>query len=203
MINEPRVVWGMDGFASDSGWELAHCINQATGEYLYSQDVWVSVGTSMPAGAFIDPPPQSEPGKAIVRQHGAWELVDDLRGTVAYNKQTRQSEVVNALGMLPEQLTLLVPQSQFDVWNTTVGAWVKDATAEQAWLTQQAQSQRTNLLGEASIEIAALLDALDPAIISNPDDQVQAKLMEWKTYRAELAIIDCSVHPVNWPAKPQ
>lgn len=202
-MNEPRAVWGGDGFASESGWAFAHCINQSTGELLYSQDVWVSVGTGLPAGAFLDTPPQPEDGKAIVRQNGAWALVDDLRGTTAYNKQTKQSEVISALGPLPSELTFIAPTSQFDVWREGSGAWVKDAQAEQDWLTQQAQYQRTSLLSEASVEIASLLDALDPAIISNPDDQVQAKLMEWKTYRAALAVIDCSVHPVNWPQKPQ
>ncbi|MBC8674271.1 tail fiber assembly protein [Aeromonas hydrophila] len=28
------------------------------------------------------------------------------------------------------------------------------------------------------------------------------KLLEWKKYRAELAVIDCTHHPVQWPAKP-
>lgn len=202
-MNEPRVIWGEDGFATADGWATAHCVNELSKEYIYSWDVWVSVGTGLPAGAFIEQPPIGEPGKAIVRQNDVWVLVEDLRGTVAYNKKTRQSEAVNVLGALPDQLTLQAPQSQFDVWDDTVNAWIKDVNSEQAWLTQQAQSQRTSLLGEASIEIAALLDALDPAIISNPDDQVQAKLMEWKTYRAALAVIDCSAHPVNWPQKPQ
>lgn len=202
-MNEPRVVWGEDGFASKSGWAFAHCINQSTGELLYSQDVWVSIGTGLPAGAFLDPPPQAQDGKAIVRQNGMWVLVDDLRGTTAYNKQTKQAEVITTLGSLSSELTLIAPASQFDIWNEVSGCWVVDLQAEQVWLTQQATSQRSSLLGEASVEIAALLDALDPAIISNPDDQVQAKLMEWKTYRAALAVIDCSVHPVNWPQKPQ
>ncbi|MFM1688162.1 tail fiber assembly protein [Aeromonas salmonicida] len=202
-MNEPRVVLGEDGFASESGWAFAYCINQSTGELLYSQDVWVTVGTGLPAGAFLESPPQVEQGKAIVRQNGVWVLVDDLRGATAYNKQTKQSEMISVLGPLSSALTLIAPTSQFDIWSEESGGWVKDSQAEQDWFTQQATSQRSSLLGEASLEIAALLDALDPAIISNPDDQVQAKLMEWKTYRASLAIIDCSVHPVNWPAKPQ
>lgn len=202
-MNKNRVVWSEDGFASVSGWAFAHCINQSTGELLYSQDVWVSVGTGLPAGAFLDSPPIEEDGKAVVRQNGAWVLVVDFRGSTAYNKQTKQSDVISALGPLPSELTLVPPTSKFDVWSENHGCWVKDEQAEQSWLTQQAQSQRTSLLGEASIEIAALLDALDPAIISNPGDQVQSKLMEWKTYRAALAVIDCSVHPVNWPQKPQ
>lgn len=202
MMNEPRVIWGEDGFASVSGWAFAHCINQSTGELLYSQDVWVVVGTGLPAGAFLDNPPQHEDGKAVVRQNGSWVLVDDLRGTTAYNKQTKQSEVISVLGPLPSDLTLMAPSSQFDVWSESAGCWVKDSQAEQDWLTQYATYQRTALLGEASNEISALLDALDPDVISDPSDAVQAKLLEWKQYRASLAIIDCSVHPVQWPSKP-
>lgn len=201
-MNEPRVVWGEDGFAAESGWAFAHSINQSTGELLYSQDVWVVVGTGLPAGAFLDPPPDREDGKAIVRQNGAWVLVEDLRGTTAYNKQTKQSEVISSLGPLPIELTLIAPTSQFDVWSEESDAWVKDAQAEQDWLTQQAIYQRSSLLAKASNEISALLDALDPDVISDPDDTVQVKLLEWKQYRAALAVIDCAVHPVQWPAKP-
>lgn len=201
-MNEPRVVWGEDGFASESGWAFAHCINQITGEFLYSQDVWVSVGTSLPAGAFLEPPPSGEDEKAVVRQNGVWVLVDNLRGSTAYNKQTKQSEVISALGPLPSELTLIAPTSQFDAWNEASGCWVKDSQAEQQWFTQQATYQRSALLSEASNEIAALLDALDPDVISDPDDAVQAKLLEWKKYRADLAVIDCSIHPVQWPVKP-
>lgn len=201
-MNEPRVVWGEDGFASQSGWAFSHCINQSTGELLCSQDVWVVAGTGLPAGAFLDSPPHPEDGKAIVRQNGAWLLVDDLRGTTAYNKQTKQSEVISSLGPLPFELTLTAPTSQFDVWSEDSDAWVKDVQAEQDWLTQQAVYQRSLLLGEAGHEIAALLDALDPDVISDPADSVQAKLLEWKQYRAALAVIDCTVHPVQWPAKP-
>lgn len=201
-MNVSRVVWGEDGFASASGWAFAHCINRSTGELLYSQDVWIAVGTGLPAGAFLDPPPQSEDGKAIVRQNGAWALVDDFRGVTAYNKQTKQSDVISVLGPLPADLTLVPPTSQFDVWNEESGSWVKDAQVEQDWLTQQATYLRSALLGEAGNEIAALLDALDPDVISDPDDSVQAKLLEWKQYRAALAVIDCAIHPVLWPAKP-
>ncbi|MBP7546369.1 MAG: tail fiber assembly protein [Corallincola sp.] len=201
-MTEPRVVWGEDGFAFISGWAFAHCINQSTGELLYSQDVWVVVGTGLPAGAFLDPPPQAEDGKAVVRQNGGWVLVDDLRGTTAYNKQTKQSEVISALGPLPSELTFIAPTSQFDVWNEESDAWVKDSQAEQDWLTQQAVYQRSVLLGVAGNEIAALLDALDPDVISDPDDAVQVKLLEWKQYRAALAVIDCTTHPVQWPVKP-
>lgn len=201
-MNEPRCTWGEDGFASKTGWAFAYCINQSTGELLYSQDVWVVLGTGLPAGAFLDSPPAPEDGKAIVRQNGSWALVEDFRGTTAYNKQTKQSDVISSLGPLPSELTLIAPTSQFDIWHEASGCWVVDSQAEQDFLTQQAIYQRSALLGEAGNEISALLDALDPEVISNPDDVVQAKLLEWKQYRAALAVIDCTTHPVQWPAKP-
>lgn len=201
-MNEPRVTWGSDGWAATDGWAFAHCANGLTGEYLGSWDVWVSRGTSLPAGAYLDAPPAGQSGMAIVRQSGAWALVDDYRGQTAYNKQTKQSVIITTLGPLPHELTFTPPTSQFDVWNEEVNCWVKDVQAEHDWLTEQAIYQRSYLLNEASNEIAALLDALDPAVISDPDDVVQVKLLEWKQYRAALAVIDCTIHPVQWPVKP-
>lgn len=201
-MNEPKVVWGDRGFATSSGWQLVFVASQQTGEYLTSQEVWVSVGTGLSAGEYLDPPPQPESGKAIVRGDDGWQFVEDHRGEVAYDKQTRQEVMINAIGSLSLSFTFTAPTSQFDVWSEASGCWVKDSQSEQDWLTQQASYQRSALLSEASNEIAALLDALDPEVISDPDDAVQAKLLEWKKYRADLAVIDCTSHPVQWPVKP-
>lgn len=205
-MNEPRVTWGVDGFAFASGWELVYVASPQTGEYLTSQEVWVSIGTGLSAGAYLDEPMMAEPGKAIVRQDGAWELVDDHRGQTAYNKQTRQDVVIDTLGPLPSALTLFPPSSQFDVWDEQQRAWVKDDAQENAWLIQQALLQRQYLMSEASQEIAVLVDALDPAIISDPSDDDQVKLIAWKAYRVELSKIDQQpTYPdaINWPTKPQ
>ncbi|MEH8118418.1 tail fiber assembly protein [Aeromonas allosaccharophila] len=201
-MTEQRVIFGDGGFALESGFAFAHCINQSTGELLCSQDVFVVAGTGLPSGSFLDAPPQPVDGKAVVRQNCEWVLVDDLRGTTAYHKLTKQSEVITLLGPLSSELTLISPSSKFDVWSEESDNWVKDHQAEQDWLTQLSVNKRSSLLGEAGNEIAALLDALDPEVISDPDYTVHAKLLEWKQYRAALAVIDCSVHPVQWPAKP-
>lgn len=116
MMNLPRVKWGEDGFAFESGWAFAHCINQVTGELLYSQDVWVVVGTGLPSGAFLDPPPQSEDSKAIVRRNDVWVLVEDFRGTPTYNKSDCSYKEVDYLGSIDENYTTLVPSSSKDVW---------------------------------------------------------------------------------------
>lgn len=204
-MNEPRVTLGDDGFASTSGWETVHTTNPATNEYLSIQETWVSIGTGLPAGAYLDEPMQPEQGKAIVRGNGEWVLVDDYRGQTAYHKQTRQPVVINALGALHVTLTLIPPTSPFDVWNEQAQAWVKDDAQEDAWQIQQAQAQRQALMSEASQEIAVLVDALDPTIINDPSDDDQVKLVAWKTYRVELSKIDQQPsYPdvINWPAKP-
>lgn len=205
-MNEPRVVWGEDGFSCVSGWETVYTAHPVTNEYISIQDVWVSFGTGLPAGAYLDEPMQLEHGKAIVRDNGVWVLVDDYRGQTSYHKQTRQPVVIDTLGSLPVILTLITPSSPFDVWNDQVDGWVKDEALEDAWLIQQAQTQRQVLMGEASQEIAVLLDALDPVIISDPSDDDQVKLVAWKTYRVELSRVDQQPNypdSINWPSKPQ
>ncbi len=205
-MNQPRVIWGEDGFASSSGWELVYVASPQTGEYLSSQEVWISIGTGLSAGAYLDEPMAAEPGKAIVRQDGAWVAVDDYRGQTAYNKQTRQDVMIDTLGPLPSTLTLIPPSSQFDVWDEQLGGWIKDDAQEESWLIEQASYQRQHLMAEASQEIAVLIDALDPAIISDPSDDDQVKLIAWKAYRVELSKIDQQngyPRTINWPAKPQ
>lgn len=204
-MNTPRVQWGNDGFASSSGWETAYTTHPITNEYLSTQEVWISVGTGLPASAFLDEPMQPESGKAIVRVGGSWELVDDYRGQTAYHKQTRQQILIDEIGPLHESLTITPPNSPFDVWNEQDQAWVKDIAQEELWLIQQAQAQRQSLMNEASQEIAVLVDALDPAIIGDPSDADQVKLIAWKAYRVELSKIDQQpTYPVSvaWPAKP-
>ncbi|MGL4754676.1 MAG: tail fiber assembly protein [Aeromonadaceae bacterium] len=199
-MNEPRVVWGDDGFASESGWDFAHCINQSTGELLYSQDVWVSVGTGLPAGAFLDSPPIHEDGKAIVRQNGAWVLVEDLRGTTAYNKQTKQSEVINSLGPLPIEITLIAPTSQFDVWSEESVSWVKDDQAEKEAALVAATEKRSSLLAEANQYISVLSDAVDLGMATEAEVE---SYNEWRRYRIELTRLNLTIYPVNFPKKPK
>ena len=199
-MNEPRVTWGSDGFASASGWELVYVASPQTGEYLGSQEVWISVGTGLPAGAYRDQPMMAELGKAIVRQDGAWELVDDHRGQTAYDKQTRAKTVIAEIGELPATMTMLEPLSQFDVWDEPADAWVKDVAAEQQSLAAQAKQQKDALLAEATSMIAPLQDAVDMGIATTEEE---VALLDWKRYRVELSRVDVAKHPVTWPVSPE
>ncbi|WP_202864956.1 tail fiber assembly protein [Aeromonas salmonicida] len=204
-MNEPLVIWGEGGFASSSGWATVFATNPSTGEYLSQQQVWVSVGTGLPAGAYLDEPVQAAPGKAIVRSQTGWESVDDYRGQTAYDKRTRQSVVIKELGELPRALTLTPPSSPFDVWDADLLRWVKDQEQEDAVQAQQAQQQRQALMSEASQEIAVLTDALDPDVISEPSADDQVKLIAWKAYRVALSKVDQQAgypHTITWPPRP-
>lgn len=198
-MNEPRVTWCADGWAETDGWALAHCINSETHEYHGTMDVWVSAGTSLPARAFIDVPPEKEEGKAIVRHADGWMLVDDHRGQTAYEKQTRQPVSITQLGELPPELTLLPPGSQFDLWTEAEGAWTKDTTAEQSYQQQQAEAQRNALMMEASQHISVLGDAVELGM-ATPEEQ--SAYTAWRQYRVSLSRVELTQDPIQWPAKP-
>ena len=199
-MKQPRVIWGLDGWAETDGWALAYCANPETHEYHGPLEVWVSVGTNLPTCAFLDAPPEKEDGKAIVRHADGWMLVDDHRGQVAYNKQTRQQVSITQLGEVPLDLTLLQPGSPFDSWSEAAGDWVKDVTAEQAYQQQQAGAQRNALMAEANQQIAILGDAVELGM-ATPDEQ--AAYTAWRQYRVQLSRLDLGQQPIEWPAKPQ
>jgi len=198
-MNEPRVIWGEDGFASSDGWASVYTTNHTSGEYVSPEEAWVSIGTGLPAGAYLNEPMPIEQGKAIVRQGDAWALVDDYRGQTAYLKQTGANTVIAEIGELPATLTMLAPQSQFDVWDEPAGAWVKDSAAEQQSLTTQAEQQKTALLAEATSMIAPLQDAVDMGM-ATPEEETS--LLDWKRYRVTLTRVDVAVHPIAWPPQP-
>lgn len=199
MMNQPRVTWGENGFAKTDGWALAHCADATAAEYMGEQDVWVSAGTGLPAGAYLDAPPAPEPEKAIVRQPDGWALVADYRGQTAYRKANRAPLEIKAPGELPETLTMLAPGGQFDVWDDPLAAWVKDVAAESAWNLEQATTQRAALLAEASGQIAILADTVDLGMAT---DAEQAAYTAWRQYRVQLSRLDLTQQPIAWPPKP-
>jgi hypothetical protein len=195
--NEQRVVWGDSGWADSSGWERAHCTDTITGEYTGQQDVWVSAGTSLPAGAYLDQPPEKEPGKAIVRNGDSWIFTVDNRGKKAYEKQTGIASIIVNLGELPSDLTLIPPSSQFDVWDEHSGTWVRDQKAEQQAALAIAQQEQSLRLTTASQQIAILKPAVDGNYAKPEHTQL---LADWQRYRYELTRVP---EQSGWPESPQ
>ncbi|MFQ2302526.1 tail fiber assembly protein [Aeromonas dhakensis] len=198
-MNEPRVTWSQNGWAESDGWALAHCTNQISNEYSGPMDVWVSASTGLPACAFLDAPPASEPGKTIVRHGDTWMLVADHRGKTAYNKQTRAANVVSEPGEVPVTHTLVAPSSPFDAWDEDRDIWVKNIEAESNWQRQQAEAQRNMLMAEANQQIAILADAMELGMAT---DAEQTAYTAWRQYRVILSRLDLTQQPITWPPKP-
>lgn len=82
-------------------------------------------------------PPKPAKNQAVRWMDGAWQCLPDYRGQIAYRTTDGSSVIINQVGALADDLTLLEPIPH-GAWNGT--AWV--VTAErQAELKIQAQAQ--------------------------------------------------------------
>lgn len=193
--NEPRATWGPDGWAACSGWAQAHCADAVTAEYLGAQDVWVSVGTGLPAGAYLDAPPAPEEGQAVVRQADGWARVPDYRGVTGYDTATRQPIAITALGPLPEHCTLLAPSSPYDVWDGA--AWQPDALAAEQAVLSAAQAEQARRIAVANGQIAIIKPAVDGDYAKPGHTQL---LADWQRCHYELTLVP---EQPGWPSEPQ
>ncbi|EMY0057858.1 tail fiber assembly protein, partial [Providencia rettgeri] len=97
-----------------------------------------------------------------------------------------------------DTLTFLEPKTEFDKWNGK--KWVTDTEAQKAVLVAQAEQEKAQRLEEANATITHLQDAIEVGL---DDDDYQAKLTAWKTYRVLLNRVDTSLAPdIDWPEKP-
>ncbi|WP_272661812.1 MULTISPECIES: tail fiber assembly protein, partial [unclassified Providencia] len=162
----------------------------------------VPFGGSIVADAYLDKPdlPTKE-NVAILRSEDekSWIHVADYRGKIAYSTETRQQIEIDFIGDLPLTLTLLEPKTEFDKWNGK--KWVTDTEAQKAVLVAQAEQEKAQRLEEANVTITYLQDAIEVGL---DDDDYQAKLTAWKTYRVLLNRVDTSLAPdIDWPEKPE
>ncbi|WP_244587995.1 tail fiber assembly protein, partial [Escherichia coli] len=102
------------------------------------------------------------------------------------------------LGPLPENVTWLSPEGEFQKWNGT--AWVKDTEAEKLFRIREAEETKNNLMQVASEHIAPLQDAADLEIATEEEISL---LEAWKKYRVLLNRVDTSTaQDIEWPALP-
>lgn len=139
------------------------------------------------------------PGYAWAWVDGAPALLADHRGTV-YSTSTGEARAFDALGDLPEGLTLVPPPGQYYVWHA--GAWQLDTAAQAVALTAQALMARDDKLRQATLRIAPLQDAHDLGEATSVED---AALLNWKRYRIALNRIEQQPSfplTIDWPPLP-
>lgn len=189
------------GLAIIAGWAEVYLCDPMTREYVRASLDNVPLGGSVVADAYLDKPelPVKE-NIAIIRSadEKLWLHVTDYRGKIAYSTETRQAIEIDFIGDLPDTLTLLEPKTEFDKWNGK--KWVTDTEAQKAALVALAEQEKAQRLEEANTSITYLQDAIEVGL---DDDDYQAKLTAWKTYRVLLNRVDTSLAPdIDWPQKP-
>ncbi|MEO3904446.1 tail fiber assembly protein [Providencia rettgeri] len=190
------------GLAIIAGWAEVYLCDPMTREYVRASLDNVPLGGSVVADAYLDKPelPVKE-NIAIIRSadEKSWLHVTDYRGKIAYSTETRQPIEIDFIGDLPDTLTLLEPKTEFDKWNGK--KWVTDIEAQKAVLVAQAEQEKAQRLEEANATITYLQDAIEVGL---DDDDYNAKLTAWKTYRVLLNRVDTSLAPdIDWPEKPE
>lgn len=99
-----------------------------TKEFLEEIEINEAYGTNLPFTTTVKPLAKKE-GFAVCFNNTKWEYVEDLRNTVAYNKETKQESKIDYLGKIKDDVTILKPE-QFDIWDYDNNVWILDLVAK-------------------------------------------------------------------------
>ncbi len=171
-----------------------------TNEFIGEGDAYIPPHTGLPANSTDIAPPDIPAGFVAVfnSDEASWHLVEDHRGKTVYDVASGDALFISELGPLPENVTWLSPEGEFQKWNGT--AWVKDAEAEKLFRIREAEETKNSLMQVASEHIAPLQDAVDLEIATEEETSL---LEAWKKYRVLLNRVDTSTAPdIEWPEEP-
>ncbi|MEQ9902584.1 tail fiber assembly protein [Pectobacterium aroidearum] len=187
------------GLAINTGWITVYHVNPVTREYQSASYEYVMQGVGLPADSYADEPQLPPVGQALRRSADgkAWEVVPDYRGQTVYSTETRQAQVVSQFGGLPDDVTLLKPATEFDVWNGK--AWVLDKDAQAAAALKTAQQELATRKAAAATRINELTYAVNLDIAT---DDEKAALIEWQKYAVLLSRVDVTASDIEWPEQP-
>ncbi|QZN96419.1 tail fiber assembly protein [Symbiopectobacterium purcellii] len=196
---------GENGLSKKAGWITVYRAHHFTREYHSASMEYLMLGVGLPAHSYPDEPELPPVGQALHRSADGklWEFSPDHRGQTVYGTETRQEQTVTQFGELPDNVTLLKPETEFDEWNGK--KWVTDTKAQQAAESlaeqQAAQQELSSRLTVANTRIETLSDAVDLDMATHEE---KTALKGWRTYRVQLSRIDISTAPdIDWPEAPE
>ncbi|ECD5869801.1 tail fiber assembly protein [Salmonella enterica subsp. enterica serovar Muenster] len=168
-----------------------------TNEFIGAGDAYIPPHTGLPANCTDIAPPDIPASHIAVfdAETGTWSLHEDHRGETVYDTTTGNQVYISAPGSLPENVTSVSPDGEYQKWDGK--AWVKDEAAEKAAQLRQAEETKSRLLQMASEKIAPLQDAVD---LDEATDKEKASLLAWKKYRVQVNRVDTSIP--TWPGMP-
>ncbi|EPY0176090.1 tail fiber assembly protein [Salmonella enterica subsp. salamae serovar 42:b:e,n,x,z15] len=168
-----------------------------TNEFIGAGDAYIPPHTGLPANCTDVAPPEIPTSHIAVfdAETETWSLHEDHRGDTVYDTTTGNQVYISAPGPLPENVTSVSPDGEYQKWDGK--AWVKDEAAETAARLREAEGTKNRLLQIASEKISPLQDAVDLDIAT---DDEKAQLNEWKKYRVLVNRVDTA--SPDWPDKP-
>ncbi len=168
-----------------------------TNEFIGAGDAYIPPHTGLPANCTDIAPPDIPASHIAIfdAETGTWSLHEDHRGETVYDTTTGNQVYISAPGPLPENVTSVSPDGEYQKWDGK--AWVKDEAAETAARLREAEGTKSRLLQMASEKIAPLQDAVD---LDEATDKEKASLLAWRKYRVQVNRVD-TLKPV-WPEKP-
>ncbi|EAB3826837.1 tail fiber assembly protein, partial [Salmonella enterica] len=132
-----------------------------TNEFIGAGDAYIPPHTGLPANCTDIAPPDIPASHIAIfdAETGTWSLHEDHRGETVYDTTTGNQVYISAPGPLPENVTSVSPDGEYQKWDGK--AWVKDEAAETAARLREAEGTKSRLLQMASEKIAPLQDAVD------------------------------------------
>ncbi|ECM4408883.1 tail fiber assembly protein, partial [Salmonella enterica subsp. enterica serovar Give] len=151
-----------------------------TNEFIGAGDAYIPPHTGLPANCTDIAPPDIPASHIAIfdAETETWSLHEDHRGETVYDTTTGNQVYISAPGPLPENVTSVSPDGEYQKWDGK--AWVNDEAAETAARLREAEGTKSRLLQMASEKIAPLQDAVDLGLAT---DDEKAQLDEWKKYR--------------------
>ncbi len=170
-----------------------------TNEFIGAGDAYIPPHTGLPANCTDVAPPEIPTSHIAIfdAETQTWTLHEDHRGETVYDTTTGNQVYISEPGPLPENVTSVSPESQYQKWDGKAKVWVKDEAAEKAAQLRQAEETKSRLLQMASEKIAPLQDAVELDIATSEE---RAQLNEWKKYRVLVNRMDTAAP--DWPERP-
>lgn len=196
----PSAVLDENGLAVAPGWLTVYSIEPVQREYQQASLEYLPVGVGLPAFSFVDKPTLPKSSFALVRSADGtrWESLPDFRGKEVYSTLTGKLQTVTTIGELPQDVTLLAPQTPYDKWDGS--KWVTDTDAQHQAEVGAAQQELSERQQVAATAIAPLEKALKLGMAT---EEEKSALTDWETYSVLLNRVDITKAPdIEWPQSP-
>lgn len=110
-----------------------------TKEFIQEIEINEAYGTNLPFTTTVEPLAKKD-GFAVCFNGTKWEYVEDNRDKTVYVKDIKQELIVDYLGNIKDEHTLLIPK-QFDEWNYTQNRWIENIEKKETQRIQQIESK--------------------------------------------------------------